>query len=540
MSDWQGNRRWVIVLASSFTIFIADGCLSTVGLYLSPLRDYFGCSMAEISAIASLVVLFYHVGGLSGTVVNRLGYRTVVVVSGFMAALAMFVSSFTSSRILLGFTFGIVTGFFSGSPYPGCSLAVASYFDKNYTTVWGITSVGTSLGVVVLPPLTQYLIDHYGWRGAMVLSSGIMGQVLVSGMLLRPVMKKRRPLRRMSCNRSQDCLDDQITHLGTMIGSSISVSNGKTLQEYSKVIQSVSDDSTNQLDNHKICDHHQQLHNDKGHEGSPKMLLDSQGRAVKKTELDDEDDVVSDGSDIVKVLNLKMSSESACTRICYTLGVPLMLHSFRVALIVLSQFTIGMCFNFLLSHLPGSLVNRGVSSQTASLFISLIGIGSVVGRAGYGFLVDFGCISAKNLYGISMAILGSCVMLYRVIQTYWMYAIMSFGVGASSGIAFALEIVQSRVYVGKEHMGRAIALIFLSHGTGGCVGPILGGWAFDVTGSYDYPFYVFGGIVVLSSFMFLLEPKLGELEAYRASKILQDHHDVKITDGCDGEKETFV
>ncbi|XP_022092941.1 monocarboxylate transporter 12-like isoform X2 [Acanthaster planci] len=59
------------------------------------------------------------------------------------------------------------------------------YFTTNYATVNGIATTGDGVGLI-FAPLTQVLLDTYGWRGALLLLGAISMHLGVCGFLLRP------------------------------------------------------------------------------------------------------------------------------------------------------------------------------------------------------------------------------------------------------------------------------------------------------------------------------------------------------------------
>ena len=70
---------------------------------------------------------------------------------------------------------------------PGLTM-VSHYFDKRYSVANGLAYSGSGVGILVLAPLSQVLIAHYGWRGAMLIIGGLCFNVTVSGALLRPLV----------------------------------------------------------------------------------------------------------------------------------------------------------------------------------------------------------------------------------------------------------------------------------------------------------------------------------------------------------------
>jgi MCP family monocarboxylic acid transporter-like MFS transporter 12 len=72
----------------------------------------------------------------------------------------------------------------------GCSnVATQQYFDKKRSLACGIIVMGMGLGYTVWPPLTQFLVDTFGWRGAMIILSGLSMHGIPLGALLRPIPK---------------------------------------------------------------------------------------------------------------------------------------------------------------------------------------------------------------------------------------------------------------------------------------------------------------------------------------------------------------
>ena len=67
---------------------------------------------------------------------------------------------------------------------PGYSL-LGRYFDKYYPLVGGLCNASGSLGLMVFAPLTQILLDAYGWRNTLLVLGGLYFHLVISGMLLR-------------------------------------------------------------------------------------------------------------------------------------------------------------------------------------------------------------------------------------------------------------------------------------------------------------------------------------------------------------------
>lgn len=69
---------------------------------------------------------------------------------------------------------------------------VQQYFDKNRALAAGIAALGMSIGNMIGAPIQQLLIDHYGWRGSMIMLSGISLHLLVLCSAYRPLSYTRQ------------------------------------------------------------------------------------------------------------------------------------------------------------------------------------------------------------------------------------------------------------------------------------------------------------------------------------------------------------
>ena len=64
---------------------------------------------------------------------------------------------------------------------------LAVYFDKFYDISNSLAHVGLSLGIIVLPLLTQFFLDNYGWRGTILILAGLNMHIALCGALLIPI-----------------------------------------------------------------------------------------------------------------------------------------------------------------------------------------------------------------------------------------------------------------------------------------------------------------------------------------------------------------
>ena len=64
---------------------------------------------------------------------------------------------------------------------------VGSYFCERKALAYGIAMSGSGIRTFVLAPVVQLLIEHYSWRGALLILGGFVSNLCVCGALLRPI-----------------------------------------------------------------------------------------------------------------------------------------------------------------------------------------------------------------------------------------------------------------------------------------------------------------------------------------------------------------
>ena len=69
---------------------------------------------------------------------------------------------------------------------------LGQYFDKYYPLARGVCTACGALGIIVFPPLTQVLLDTYGWRNTLLLLGGIYLHMIISGILFRSPTRVQR------------------------------------------------------------------------------------------------------------------------------------------------------------------------------------------------------------------------------------------------------------------------------------------------------------------------------------------------------------
>jgi MFS family permease len=140
------------------------------GVFFQPLHEHFGWSRAQISwgfSLAAVLGAFYAI--LLGRIVDRHGPRPVQLFGCCVLAIGYAILAVTRTlfQFYAAMTFAVALGSASLGPISS-NTAVARWFVKRRGTALGISTAGISMGGVIFVPLTQFLIERFGWREAFV------------------------------------------------------------------------------------------------------------------------------------------------------------------------------------------------------------------------------------------------------------------------------------------------------------------------------------------------------------------------------------
>jgi MFS family permease len=173
----------------------------------------------------------------------------------------------------------------------------------------------------------------------------------------------------------------------------------------------------------------------------------------------------------------------------WTLGMAV--KTYRLWFLVLSQICYWGIGNYLvLAHQIKFAVDVGFSSSVATSVFALFGIVSVVGQIASSISDRLGRENTVTLAAI-LAI-GALFALMSVEDTSQLWLLYFYA--ACSG--FATGLFSPTIFVGLadifhgKNIGAINAMLLVGTGIGGAIGPWLGGYIYDVTGSYDKAFII--------------------------------------------------
>jgi OFA family oxalate/formate antiporter-like MFS transporter len=158
---------------------------------------------------------------------------------------------------------------------------------------------------------------------------------------------------------------------------------------------------------------------------------------------------------------------------------------------------ISLCLHLLYVHIIPFAVDMGYLPMDAALILSLMSGANIIGRLTIGQLSD---ATGRRFPAIASASLQVATLLWLMwARELWMlYGIaIVFGFGFG-GLDLLVTALIGDVF-GTRRIGTIMGLMSACWGIGAAAGPIVGGFAFDVTGSYFSAFGVGAGAMMTAT-----------------------------------------
>ncbi|XP_072022945.1 LOW QUALITY PROTEIN: monocarboxylate transporter 12-like [Amphiura filiformis] len=172
-----------IILAIFLVNFWELGTLKCFGVFFQPLQEGLQTSSTALGIwIATCRAFTNVISPLSDYATCTFGERHVLVFGGILCACSLSFAALVNTITWFG-----VLIIFTGCSFNMvfiASLATTKNYFPNTNHIWGLTSAGGALGMMVLPPICEFLIQIYGWRGALMLLSALNSHLVVCGLLV--------------------------------------------------------------------------------------------------------------------------------------------------------------------------------------------------------------------------------------------------------------------------------------------------------------------------------------------------------------------
>jgi MFS family permease len=157
-------------------------------------------------------------------------------------------------------------------------------------------------------------------------------------------------------------------------------------------------------------------------------------------------------------------------------------------------------------HLGPYAQDAGYSEAQGVTLVSLIGVGSLLGRFTVGGVADR--LGRTASLGVLYAGLGVMLLVWWSTSQWWLLAVFALVFGTCYGAYVALLPTIVMDLYGARSVSGIIGCLYTGAGVGTLIGPWLAGAAYDALGSYDVPILAAAALSFLAAFSVIpLVPK---------------------------------
>ncbi|XP_052783372.1 monocarboxylate transporter 13-like isoform X1 [Mya arenaria] len=194
----DGGWGWVVTFAAFMVGVILDGISYSFGIFYIELLQHFQESKSLTSLIISVLNGTYlGIDPIASILVAVYGYRTVAIFGACLASVSFFLCTFSPNVRIMILVYGLLGGAGLGLVYLPAIVSVGHYFKKKRALATGIAVCGSGIGAFGFAPLSEFLIKKYTWKGAMMIMSAIVLNLVPIAALLRPLEDSRSYSKRM-------------------------------------------------------------------------------------------------------------------------------------------------------------------------------------------------------------------------------------------------------------------------------------------------------------------------------------------------------
>ncbi|XP_038075878.1 monocarboxylate transporter 13-like [Patiria miniata] len=207
MKNYQeGGWGWVVLFAAFMAQVFVYGNIKALSVLAETIATEYDTDLWLVGWVASMsLAVQLLLGPVISFLMHVFGCRLVMLLGGVMATGGYLLASWSCtflqwSVFIVGFA-GVGSGCFA---YPFLAI-IASYFKKYYPIALLVANLGKSCGDMLYGPITQVLLDTYGWRWTMMIICGLTFHLVPCAAVAKAsrVKDDRNDYRRIACKDNE-------------------------------------------------------------------------------------------------------------------------------------------------------------------------------------------------------------------------------------------------------------------------------------------------------------------------------------------------
>ncbi|XP_060079659.1 monocarboxylate transporter 3-like [Ylistrum balloti] len=188
ISKKDSRYSWFVCACGFVMQVFILGVHHAFGVFFVEFIKEFKVSKSQAAWVGSVAYgLSMTFGPVVGILLKRWGNRKVMMTGAFICAISIFASSFVVRLSQLFGTFSLMYGIGTCMCTQPTMTIGPTYFDRHLSVAIGLMTAGSSVGTLVMAPLSQCLIDNIGWRNTFRVFTGTCLCCALCGAFILPL-----------------------------------------------------------------------------------------------------------------------------------------------------------------------------------------------------------------------------------------------------------------------------------------------------------------------------------------------------------------
>ncbi|XP_006608718.1 monocarboxylate transporter 13-like isoform X1 [Apis dorsata] len=550
----DGGWGWVVLSSALIVNFLIPGTVKSFGVLFVEFLHVFKASSTAASWMPALCYFLYNsLGPLSSILSNKYSYKTVTIIGGAFAACGMMLSYFANSVSYLYVSYGLMVGIGAGLTFPPTVYIVTSYFEKLRGVANGLCISGSAIGTIVLPPFLQYLLDCFGYRGAVLVMGALTLNTLVCGLLYHPVEQHMiavpieggidnqgltidEPVLDKQKSIESTTIENETTHSNTTSKKKFqtenAINNPKANDDLKDKNEDITENKINETKKENIFDEDKLNLNKKQEITEDHQNADSSWREsnisemnVTSCKLEGENpelyNLSSNENKDKKIherlktkeseeLSEKSRSRTSLSKVEVTgkrqfFDLSVLKDPIYLVILISNSTSAISNTNFMIL-LPSYAISQGFDKNSSALLLSIVSALDLVGRISGASLSDIDFMPKYYYFIGGLGTSGIALALLPMATSYAMLSFFCALFGLSSGMYIGITTVILADMIGTEKLSSSYGISLFVNGVLQLIGPPICGIVFETVGSYKPIFLAFGIILILGTALWAVVP----------------------------------
>ncbi|KAG4068632.1 hypothetical protein HA402_002323 [Bradysia odoriphaga] len=184
----DGGWGWMACFGVSLVNLATRSIEPSFGLLFGDLLGDLNVGTTGAAIIMSALDVCMNFSGLFvGPLLKEFSYRKVALAGSLLCGLGLALTSPANSMAHILMTYSVINGIGVGLATSAAFVALNHYFKHKRGQAVGLSMAGTALGMLIIPQLVRILLEEFGFRGALLLISGLSLHAAVGSTLLQPI-----------------------------------------------------------------------------------------------------------------------------------------------------------------------------------------------------------------------------------------------------------------------------------------------------------------------------------------------------------------